>query len=70
MSDHPDNVILARLREIREMLGRVLEDTADLRLRVGALEASNASISLRVDRPLVDMDRVKRRLDLIEEPAP
>ena len=39
MSETPDNLVLARLREIRDMLGRVLEDTADLRLRVGALEA-------------------------------
>ena len=43
-----DNVVLARLREIRDMLGHVLEDTADLKLRAGMLEAGYASMSLRI----------------------
>ena len=70
MSDTPDNLVLERLREIRGMLGRVLEDTADLRLRTGALEASGASMSLRLDRLGVDVDRIMRRLDLIDETTP
>lgn len=70
MSDQPDNLVLERLREIRGMLGRVLEDTADLRLRVGALEAAGASMSLRLDRLATDVDRIRRRLDLVEEPTP
>jgi len=61
-----DNLVLERLREIRAMLGRVLEDTADLRLRVGAPEASNASVSLRLDRIGTDVDLIKRRLDLVD----
>lgn len=67
MSEHPDNITLARLREIRDLLGRVLEDTADLRLRTGALEASVASISLRVDRLDTRLARIERRLDLVEQ---
>jgi hypothetical protein len=50
MSDQPDNLVLERLREIRQMLGRVREDTAVTRLRVGMLEAGYAFISLRLDR--------------------
>jgi len=69
MSETPDNLVLARLREISDMLGRVLEDTADLRLRVGALEAQVASVSLRVDRLDGRLERIERRLGLIDEPA-
>jgi len=68
MSDQPDNLVLERLREIRQMLGEVREDTADTRLRVGMLEAGYASISLRLDRLAGDVERIKRRLDLVEQP--
>jgi len=68
MSDTPDNLVLARLREIRDVLDRVLEDTADLRLRVGALEAQFASVSLRVDRLDSRLERIERRLNLVDAP--
>jgi len=68
MSDQPDNLVLERLREIRQVLGEVREDTADTRLRVGMLEAGYASISLRLDRLAGDVERIKRRLDLVEQP--
>jgi hypothetical protein len=61
-----DNLVLARLREIRAMLGEVKEDTADTRLRVGMLDAGHASVSLRLDRLAADVERVKRRLDLAD----
>ena len=69
MADDPDNLVLARLREIRDMLAHVLEDTADLKLRVGMLEAGYASMSLRIDRIDSRLERVERRLGLIEETA-
>jgi hypothetical protein len=68
MSDTPDNLILERLREICALLGEVPEDTADTRLRVGMLEAGYASVSLRLDRLAGDVERIKRRLDLVEMP--
>jgi hypothetical protein len=68
MSDHPDNIVLARLREIRDLLGEIRTDTSDIRLRVGMLEGGYASISLRLDRLAGDMERVKRRLDLVDVP--
>lgn len=61
-----DNLVLERLREIRTMLGEVKEDTADTRLRAGMLEAGYASVSLRLDRLAADVDRIKRRLNLVE----
>lgn len=67
MSDEPENLVLTRLREIRDMVGRVLEDTADLKLRVGMLEAGYASMSLRIDRIDSRLERVERRLGLRDE---
>jgi hypothetical protein len=67
MSEQTDNLVLERLREIRGMLGRVLEeDTADIKLRIGMLEAGYASMSQRIDRIDVRLERVERRLDLVE----
>jgi len=67
LSGQPDNLVLERLREIRQVLGEVREDTADTLLRVGMLEAGYATISLRLDRLAGDMERIKRRLDLVKQ---
>lgn len=67
--DHPDNVVLARLREIRGMLGEIQADTSDTRLRVGMLEGGYASVSVRLDRIAADVARIKLRLNLIDEPT-
>ena len=69
MSDTRDNLVLERLHwEIRVLLGDVREDTADTRLRVGMLEAGYASISLGLDRLAGDVERIERRVDLVETP--
>jgi hypothetical protein len=68
MSDHPDDLVLARLREIRGLLGEVKEDTASIKLRVGMLEAGYASMSLRLDRLDTRMDRIEVRLGLVDAP--
>jgi hypothetical protein len=70
VSDKIDSLVLERLRELRTVLGEVREDTADTRLRVGMLEAGHASISLGLDRLAGDVERIKRRLDLVEEDQP
>jgi hypothetical protein len=62
-----ESLVLERLRGIRAMLGEVKEDTADTRLRVGMLEAGYASVSLRLDRLAADVERIKRRFDLVEQ---
>lgn len=62
----PDNLILARLRDIRGVLGVVAEDVASIKLRVGMLEAGYASVSLRVDRLDTRLERIERRLGLVE----
>jgi hypothetical protein len=61
-----DNLVLERLREIRDMLARVLEDTADVKLRLGMLEAGYASMSLRIDRIDARLERLERRAGLLD----
>ena len=63
------SLVLERLREMRAMLGDVKEDTADTWLRGGMLEGDYASVSPRLDRLAVDVERITRRLELVE-PAP
>lgn len=70
VNEHQDNLVLERLREIRALLGEVKEDTAELRLRVGMIEAGYASMSLRLDRLGGDMEFVKRRLGLLDPAIP
>jgi hypothetical protein len=48
------------------MVGRVLEDTADLKLRMGMLEAGYASMSLRIDRIDARLERLERRAGLLD----
>ena len=66
MSDTPDNPVLERLREIRQLLGEVKEDTAETRLRIGMLEEGYASLSPRLDRLGGDVEYIKRRLGLAD----
>ncbi len=70
MSDKRDDLVLERLREIRALLGEVKEDTAELRLRVGMIEAGYASMSLRLDRLGGDMELVKRCFGLLDPTIP
>lgn len=44
------------------------EDIAEIKLRLGMLEAGYASLSLRQDRVAVSLERVERRLGLAEAP--
>ena len=77
MSDLPENVDLQWigrfLLEIQERLRVIGDDVAELKIdlreirgRVAILEANYASVSFRVDRLGDRLDRIERRLGLIE----
>lgn len=77
MSDAPDHLLLAYMRRLEEKLDRVLEMQADqgrrltlLEIAVSNLAASEmghyANFSLRADRIETRLDRIDRRLGLIE----
>jgi hypothetical protein len=66
MADEPDNIVLVYLRRIDEKLDRLIDDVQDLKVRVTALEEGQAGINRRLDRIEMPVERVERRLDLVE----
>ena len=63
----PDNLTLRYLRRIDEKLDLVIDRVNELTRRTGMLEVTVANLSSRVDRIDVRLDRVYRRLDLLDE---
>ena len=77
MSDLPENVDLQwigrfllgmqdRLRVIGDDVAGLKIDLREIRGRVAILEANYASVSFRVDRLGDRLERIERRLDLVE----
>jgi hypothetical protein len=77
MSDLPENIDLQwigrfllgmqeRLRIIGEDVAELKTDLREIRGRVAILEANYASVSFRVDRLGDRLDRIERRLGLVD----
>lgn len=67
MSDNgPDNLILRYLRSIDTKLDRVIDDLHDLKTRVTSLEEGLAGVNRRLDRLEVRVERIERRLELVD----
>jgi predicted nuclease with TOPRIM domain len=69
MSDRPDDLVLLLLRGIRDDISQIKGDMAEVKERLGLLEAGYASVSRRMDRLGGDVERIKVRLELVEAPA-
>lgn len=77
MSDDPNNLVLNLLRAIRGDIGDIKADMIEVKQRLttveiqvsnlAATEASHYGQTMqRLDRIGGDMDRIKRRLDLVD----
>ena len=66
--EQPDNLVLRYLRRIDGKLDQVIADVADLKHRVTLLELGFAGIHQRVDRVDLRLERIERRLDLVDAP--
>jgi predicted nuclease with TOPRIM domain len=66
MPDEPANLVLDLLRAIRGDVAELKADMVEVKERLGLLEQQGASISRRLDRVAGDVERIKRRLDLVE----
>jgi hypothetical protein len=77
MSDLPESVDLQwigrfllgmqdRLRAIGDDVADMKNDPREIRGRVAILEANYASVSFRIDRLGARLDRIERRLGLVE----
>ena len=70
MSDEPESMMLRMLIDIRQVLGRVAEDVANIKLRVTSLEIAVAGVNRRIDQVDERLERLERRAGLIDEPTP
>ncbi len=73
MADNVENLTLEQLRAIRAENDKTHRMLFDIVQRLGSLEQKNAivvsdiaSLSVRMDHMERDIDRIKRRLDLVE----
>jgi archaellum component FlaC len=61
-----DNIVFEHLRHIRGALDDVRDDSREIKQRVGNLENQYATMSNRLDRMDVRIERIARRLDLTD----
>jgi archaellum component FlaC len=66
MSDEPDSLTLRLLRRLDEKLDRVIDDLGDLKIRVTSIEEGLAGVNRRMDRFESRLDRIERRIGLVE----
>ena len=66
MTEEPDSLILRMLRRLDEQMSGLREDNREIKSRLGILEQQYASLSNRVDRIELKIDRIERRLELAE----
>lgn len=66
MPDEPENLTLIYLRRIDEKVDRLIDDVADVKARLTAVEENLAGVHRRIDRLEVRVERIERRLDLTE----
>ncbi|MDO9223508.1 MAG: hypothetical protein Q7U20_07320 [Caulobacter sp.] len=68
MTDAPDNLVLQLLRKMDAKLDRVLDDVQDLKVRMTHVEEGLAGVNRRLDRLDVRVDRIEKRLELVDSP--
>jgi predicted nuclease with TOPRIM domain len=61
-----DNIILDRLGRIRGAVDDLRDDMREVKSRLGILEHQYASLSNRLDRLDLRVERIEKRLDLTE----
>ena len=66
MDEKTDNLVLEHLRHIRGAVDDTREDMREVKSRLGLLEQQYAIISGRLDRLTDRVERIERRLDLVE----
>jgi hypothetical protein len=73
MAEDPNNLVLVYLRRFDQQLGEMRADIRIIALRVGALEQRFSALELRfasLEEQMIGanlrLDRIERRLDLVE----
>ncbi len=66
MADEPENLVLAMLLRIDAKIDRMADDLRDLKVRATATEEAIAGVNRRLDRLEMRVERIEKRLDLVE----
>jgi hypothetical protein len=66
MTDGSDNIVLEHLRHVRQQLQRLDEKVDTVILRLGIIEGHVANFHVSEAPQTVEIDRIKQRLDRIE----
>jgi hypothetical protein len=66
MRDGPDSPILRFMRHVDAKLDRVIDELADIKVRVTNVEENLAALNRRVDRIDLRVERIERRFNLVE----
>jgi hypothetical protein len=66
MADEPDDLVLATLRRMDAKFDRIADDVRDLKIRQTATEEAVVGIHRRLDRLDLRVERIEKRLDLVE----
>lgn len=61
-----NELLLENLKAIQGSVARVSDDIREIKERLGILEMQYANLSVRVDRLDQRIERIGRRLDLVE----
>jgi hypothetical protein len=69
MSDERADLILELLRAIRADAADIKADIGELRHRAGLLGIGYSTVRQRIDRMAGDIEHIRRRLDLVDQPA-
>lgn len=64
--DGPESLTLRMLRAMDAKLDHLIVDMIEVKERLGLLEAQYASVSRRMDRLSGDVERLNKRLGIIE----
>jgi hypothetical protein len=65
MTEEPGNIVVM-LRRIDAKLGRIADGVRDLKIRQTATGEALACVNRRLDRLDVRVERIKKRLDLVD----
>ena len=66
MTEEPENIVLVMLRRIDAKIDRMADDVRDLKIRQTATEEALAGVNRRLDRLDVRVERIEKRLDLVD----
>ena len=68
MADEPEDLLSVYMRRLDAKMDRLIDDMADVKIRLTNLEEGQAVMNRRMDRLEARVERIERSLDLVDMP--